>query len=466
MIKELNLFAAITVATCLMVGCVGTQLPPAKSETKAATCVSPEVPKLKTTSFMGETNVSDEQFELVYGERDASLDCRDPNVDIRDLQAFAITVYREKLQAKLKSGNKLSAGEVELLKFVCYVQHLSLSCFTAYAYANLIGLPRTPLTSFDDGPKASSTQSSNQDFFRRAVENFGQNGNVLAKLIDCWVSDARSPGAAKIFEEIVSPEYGKKSSNKFVKISAHEFFLLACPVFGAGLYVRECNRQDAANKPKDGVFIKDEYAQMFKEIDQRGLNNKQRALLWGRVADSLRFYSQDLGELHRDLGESITKATDKKTKREIEDLRIKYASWCEDDFYKFREVYYAYPFIQACNKLNAQVQDARHTFWSNNADAMESATMMFCETTSIKNNEMIRNLNSRYAAKVYGDTLKELKKRVGGDRYKEIQAKCRLWSLDDPEFDLGDDVFGKRRLKWHGKDGKIETEDTKNASNH
>ena len=163
--------------------------------------------------------------------------------------------------------------------------------------------------------------------------------------------------------------------------------------------------------------------------------------------------------MHRDLGESITKAADKRTKRDIEDLRIKCASWCEDDFYKFREVYYAYPFIQACNKLNEQVQDARHSFWFNNTDAMESATMMFCETTSIKNNEMIRNLNSRYAAKVYGDTLKELKKRAGKRVYGEIQAKCRLWSLDDPEFELGDEIFGRRRLKWHGKDGKIETEE-------
>ena len=455
MIKGFNLFAVLLVSACYMGGCI-TPNPPSEGGVTAAMYVRPDVPTLNSSSFMGETRVSDEQFELVYSTNDAKLDCKDPNVDIRDLQAFAITVYREKLQDKLRSGRKLNGGEVELLKFVCYVQHLSLSCFTAYAYVNLIGSPQMSLTEFHDGPKESD-RPANQDLFCRAVENFGQNGNVLAKLIDCWVKEARSPDAVKIFEEIVSPEYGKQSSNKFLKISPHEFFL--CTVLGYGSYVYECRLQDATNKPRDGAFFGDEYVQMFKEIEQRERNNKQRALLWGRVADSLRFYSQDLGELHRDLGESITKAADKRTKRDIEDLRIKYASWCEDDFYKFREVYYAYPFIQACNKLNEQVQDARHSFWFNNTDAMESATMMFCETTSIKNNEMIRNLNSRYAAKVYGDTLKELKKRAGKRVYGEIQAKCRLWSLDDPEFELGDEIFGRRRLKWHGKDGKIETEE-------
>lgn len=442
--------AAALVASCIA-GCVSET--PVAGNAAAANCVRPEAPQVKTTAFLGETKIEDEQFKLVYTKQDANLDCKDPDVDIRDLQAFAITVYRQQLKNKLQSGAKLTAGEVELLKFVCYVQHVTLSCFTAYAYGNLTGLAHPLSQEFNDGPKASK-ETATRDFFHRAVENFGKNGNILAKLIDRWVQEARSPDATGIFEQIVSPEYGKKSSTQEIKISAEEFFLLAIPWVGYGFYVSECRRQDACNKPKDGNFVPDEYVQMFKEIDNRNMNNKQKALLWGRVAESLRFYSQDLGELHRDLGMGITAATDKKTKRAVEDLRIKYASWCEDDFYKFREVYYAYPFIRACNELNDRIQDARHTLWWNNIKAMESATMMFCEQTSVKDNEMVKNLNSRYAAKVYGDTLQELKDRAGDEEYKEIQDKCRLWSLDDPEFKLGDEVFGQRVVKrW--KDGKV-----------
>jgi len=457
--KMIRAMVFVSMVICSLVGC---KTPPfGESEGRlAADCIRPEKPELTTSSFMGETEIKDAQFTLVYNSKDAHLDCEDPAMDIRDLQAFAITVYREKLQERLRSGEKLSKGEIELLKFVCYVQHLTLSCFTAYGYGGLTGLVKQAGQTFVDGPKQEE-QAASPDFFRRAVENFSKNGNVLAKLIDRWVEEAGAPEATEIFEEIVSPEYGKESSNKFIKISAKEFFLLYVPVCGYEYYALQCELQDATNKPKDGEFISDDYKQMFKEIEKRNLNNKQKALLWGRVAESLRFYSQDLGELHRDLGEAITKARDKTTKRDIEDLRIKYASWCEDDFYKFREVYYAYPFIRACYQLNDRVQDARHTFWFNNVEAMESATMMFCETTSIKNNEMIRNLNSRYAAKVYADTLKELKNRAGSDEYREIQDKCRLWSLDEPEFELGDDVFGKRLVKWQNKDGEVVTEKSK-----
>ena len=450
--RSISMIISTLVAACL-VGC--RTEPPVAEETKAASCVRPDRPTLKTsTSLSGEKIIRDEQFTLKYDEYDASLDTQDPNMDIRDLQAFAITVYRQVLQRKLQNGEKLNRGEVELLKFVCYVQHLSLSCFTAYGYAHLTKPSVADIGDFKDGPKKPKDDGAT-DFFKRSVANFMSNGNVLAKLIDRWVEDIGSEGSLEIFREIVSPEYAKKSGSKL--ISPDKFFLLGTPMFGYGLHIYDCEKKDAANKLKDGEYVPAEYVQMFKDISVRSLNNRQKALLWGRVAESLRFYTQDLGELHRDLGTAIAKATDKKTKREVEDLRIKYSSWCEDDFYKFREVYYAYPFVKACNQLNDRVQEARHTFWFNNTDAMESAAMMFCETTSIKNNEMIKNLNSRYAAKVYADTLLELKNRAGKTKYNEIQDKCRLWSLDDPEFTLGDDVFGQRLVKRYKRGGGVET---------
>jgi len=454
----MNRQVKIIVSTFIAVSLVGCQTEtPGIGESKAAPCVRPDTPTLKTsTSFSGEKTIKDEQFTLKYDAYGASLDTQDPNMDVRDLQAFAITVYRQALQQKLRAGDKLNGGEIELLKFVCYVQHLSLSCFTAYGYGHLINPQIVTIGDFKDGPKKPRDDGA-KDFFQRSVENFTSNGNVLAKLIDRWVADVGSDGSREIFKEIVSPEYAKDSSSKFINISPDEFFLLGGPTFGYALHIQACKKKDAANKPIDGEYMPEEYVQMFKEIPVKNLNNKQKALLWGRVAESLRFYTQDLGELHRDLGTAITKATDKKTKREVEDLRIQYSSWCEDDFYKFREVYYAYPFVKACNQLNDRVQDARHSFWINNKDAMESAAMMFCETTSIKNNEMIKNLNSRYAAKVYADTLLELKNRAGERKYNEIQDKCRLWSLDDPEFALGDDVFGQRLVKRHKRGGGVET---------
>ena len=450
-------FFALT-AICLS-GC-GT--PEAVKPTKAAPCVRPDTPILQTsTSLSGEKIVKDEQFELKYDDRGASIDARDPNMDIRDLQAFAITVYRQALQDKLRDGKRLNNGEIELLKFICYVQHLSLSCFTAYGYGHLTNPHVTSIhvvsiEDFKDGSRKSKDDEA-KDFFKRSVSNFSSNGNVLAKLIDRWADDARAEDSEAIFQEIVSPEYAKKSNSKSAQITPQEFFMSETPAAGYGVYVYNCYAKDAAVRVRDGNHVADEYVQMFKEIPVDNLNNKQKALLWGRVAESLRFYAQDLGELHKDLGLAITKATDKKTKREVEDLRIKYSSWCEDDFYKFREVYYAYPFVKACHQLNDRVQEARKSFWFNNKDAMESAAMMFCETTSIKNNEMIKNLNCRYAAKVYADTLCELKNRAGERKYNEIQDKCRLWSLDDPEFALGDDVFGNRLVKRYRPGGGIET---------
>ena len=385
----MNRSESIIVFILAVAGLVGCRTEtPVVEETMASSCVRPDTPTLKTsTSLSGEKTVHDEQFTLRYGDHGASLDAQDPNMDIRDLQAFAITVYRLALKQKLQNGEKLNRGEVELLKFVCYVQHLSLSCFTAYGYAHLTRPSAADIGDFKDGPKKPKDDDAT-DFFKRSVSNFMSNGNVLAKLIDRWVEDVGSEGSLEIFREIVSPEYAKESGSKLMSPDA--FFLVAIPMFGSSLYIYDCNKKDAANKPKDGEYVPAEYIQMFKDISVKSLNNRQKALLWGRVAESLRFYTQDLGELHRDLGMAIAKATDKKTKREVEDLRIKYSSWCEDDFYKFREVYYAYPFVKACNKLNDRVRDARHYLWFNNTAAMESAAMMFCETTSVKNNEMIK----------------------------------------------------------------------------
>ena len=466
---------------------VGCSTPPEPMGTEAAkdVCVRPPQTDVAVkTAFGGEKTVADSKIKITYDDRGLQdVAIADPNTDMRDFQAFAITAYRQTLQRKLEEGKPLTRGEIDMLKFVCLVQHITFAAITAYGYEALT----TPHIKDTSIAKDFSVKSQSEDvsMFGRAVENFAKNGNVLSRLINIWSQDATLPEAKDIFKEIVSPQYGKKTNDsKFVSPSPDDFFackmagvcasggalgggLIAGPVgaaasavggvaVGVGHGVYSGWKNDGAGDPskKDGEYTGDEYSysRLFNQYTNvKVLNNKQKALLWGQVADSLRFYSQDLGDLHRDMGTCIKKTQDSYTKREVEDLRIQYSMWCEEDFYKFREVYYAYPFISACKKLYENIQDARRLFWVNDKTQISDATMLFCETTSVKNNEMIKNLNSRYAAKVYGDTLIELKKRAGDSVFKEIQEKCRLWSLDEPEFELGDEVFGRRKVKYQTK---------------
>ena len=414
-------------------------------------CVKPPTTEVKLeTQYGGIKRVCDSSMSIEYNDLGVrNFTMIDNSADIRDIQAFAITAYRRVLQKKVQSGEALTKGEVELLNLICYIQHVTMACFTAFGYQQITSPQLSESPFLADCKK--EVRPSTKTMMETAIGNFQSNGNLLARLINRWAMDASSDDSSDIFKNIISPEYEKKTAdNSFVAGTAAEFF-------GTGFAIAEVPgvltmsiapvKIIDSTPVVDGKFRGDEYSKFLEQNEERVLNNKERAILWGRVADSLRFYSQDLGDIHRDIGVGIKKTTDSYTKRQMEDLRIQYAEWCESDFYKFREVYYAYPFIRACRELNERVQNARHLFWVNNKDKMGDATMMFCERTSIKNNEMVKNLNSRYAAKVYKETLMELKKRAGERKYKEIVQMCKLWSLDDSEFELGDDVFGKRNLK-------------------
>ena len=462
-------------------------------ETSDDNCVRPPL-TIVTAKELGEDKViADSKFAITYNDKFGleNVTMSDAKADIRDLQAFTITIYRQRLQKKLTEGESLSRGEIDILKFICLVQHVTFGSITAYGYKALTAPEITDVSvSKDfsqerDEPNSEYVTSPMINILNLAIENFAKNNNVLSRLISVWSQDATIPEAENIFREIIAPQYGKKTyDSKFLNPSPDDFFafkvtgisviggattgVIGGPVGAAvgavgggiagaatGAYLGW--KKDGAGVPskKDGTYTGNEYSnsRLFNQYkDMKILNNKQKALLWGQVADSLRFYSQDLGDLHKDMGICIKKTKNSYVKREVEDLRIQYSIWCEEDFYKFREVYYAYTFICACNKLYNNIQAARRLFWKNDKNQITDATMLFCETTSIKNNEMIKNLNSRYAAKVYSDTIIELKKRAGDKVYREIQDKCRLWSLDDPEFELGDEVFGLRKVKYQAKE--------------
>ena len=397
----------------------------------------------------GERRVEDSRIRVTYRDKGLQDISISDDADIRDIQAFAITAYRKALQGKLQRGDSLTKGEVELLGFICIVQHVAMASFTEYGYLHLTGRVRCNETK---SPILRDTKSDEKplmnpqlEIFAKSVANFSSNSNVLSRLVDYWAGESLRDDANYIFAEIISPKYGRKKDAALIE-KPEEFFMISHP-FLLWMYANSVD-EDNSEKNADGEYTGSEYIRIFDPPKRSKLNNRQKALLWGRVANSLRFYSGDCGELHRDMASCIQKTSDSYTKRAIEDLRIKYAQWLEDDFYKFREVYYAYPFICECKKLFGRIQDARHSIWTNNKAQMEDATMMFCEATSINGNEMIKNLNSRYAAKVYGDTIRELKKRAGSRKFKEIQEKCRLWSLDEPEFDIDDDIFGLRKVKF------------------
>lgn len=406
-----------------------------------------------SNSLLGEHKVEDSRIKITYRDNGLENITIADDADIRDIQAFAITAYRKVLKNKLQSGAPITRGEIDLLGFICFVQHVALASFTEYGYLHLTGRARCDER---QSPILKDIKSEDDYQLPREVELlwnsvsvFNSNSNVLARLIDIWSVESLRDDANQIFSEIVAPQYGEKNDANLVE-KPEEFFLAVSPILL--LSYAEYTDELSAAKNKDGEYTGQEYTRIFDPPKTSKLNNKQKALLWGRVANSLRFYSGDCGELHRDMARSIQMTSDSYTKRQIEDLRIKYAQWLEDDFYKFREVYYAYPFICECKKLFQRIQDARHSIWKNNKEQMEDAAMMFCEATSVNGNEMIKNLNSRYAAKVYGDTIRELKRRAGSRKFKEIQEKCRLWSLDEPEFDISDDEFGIRKVKYMEKE--------------
>lgn len=445
------------VALCAILALSGcqTETPPAEEGTgQVPMCVSQPTTTVEVESSFGSRTLSDENVHVKYTDAAVREFSIEKNADIRDVQAFAITAYRSVLQEKLRKGEALSKGEIDLLRYICYVQHITFSSFTAYGYSTLVNPVRAERGVPGDFAAGSKDVDPSKDAnpLANAVANFYTNDNVLARLIDRWAQDASTPDANSIFQEIVSPTYGKKMKTSFAVVRPEDFFAVVAalegPIAGVAVAMYVSKYHDKELQTRDGAYDGHEYDVMFEEYNRATLNNKQKAMLWGKVADSLKFYSQDLGELHRDMAASIKNTKDSYTKRRIEDLRIEFSGWCEDDFYKFREVFYAYPFICACNTLLGHVKDARHIFWLNDKEAMTDATMMFCETTSVKDNEMIKNLNSRYAAKVYADTLKELKKRAGDRTYKEIQAKCALWKLDETEFVLGDETFGQRKVKY------------------
>ena len=456
---NISLKKLIPVAFLLIAGCrttqsgsdggIGGELPDGVSNVVE----QPKTAVSLSNNFTGEHRVADSRMSISF--RDTGIEritIADGSADIRDIQAFAITAYRKLLKSKLQNGTPLTKGEADVLRFICFVQHIALANFTEYGYLRLTGRIANPPKAIVEDVKNKQGVADNSEMrlLEQSVANFNSNSNVLARLIDRWAGETQRDDANDIFAEIVSPRYGRKKDSAFVA-RPEEFFMVANPLL-LGLYVNAIDDENAI-KNQDGEYTGFEYMLIFNPQSNQNLNNKQKALLWGRVADSLRFYSGDCGELHRDMAVCIQKTSDSWTKREIEDLRIEYSQWLEDDFYKFREVYYAYPFICECRKLDERIQEARHTMWVNNKNQMEDATMMFCEATSINGNAMIRNLNSRYAAKVYADTIKELKKRVGKRKFKEIQEKCRLWDLDEPEFDIDDDIFGLRKVKYMTKEG-------------
>ena len=442
----------IPLAILLVAGCASTKHGPIDTgaDHPESDLITPPVSAVSVNnSMLGERRVEDSRISVIYRDKGLQDITIADDADIRDIQAFAITAYRKVLQGKLQRGEPISKGEVELLEFICVVHHVTMASFTEYGYLRLTG--RTHFNGTETPMLKDAKSNENPEvaplleLLAKSVSNFNLNSNVLARLVDYWAGESQREDANEIFAEIVSPKFGQKNRADSIA-KPEEFFLVANPSL-LGMYVNyvdEINSQ----RNKDGKYSGFEYAGIFMPRKQMKLNNKQKALLWGRVANSLRFYSGDCGELHRDMASCIQNTQDSYTKRKIEDLRIKYAQWLEDDFYKFREVYYAYPFICECKKLFDRIQDARHTLWKNEKDQMEDATMMFCEATSVNGNEMIKNLNSRYAAKVYADTIRELKKRAGRRKFKEIQEKCRLWNLDEPEFDIDDDIFGLRKVKF------------------
>jgi hypothetical protein len=131
----------------------------------------------------------------------------------------------------------------------------------------------------------------------------------------------------------------------------------------------------------------------------------------------------------------------------LEDLRMDYADKCKVAFFYFRDVFYAYPFIVACNQLVAEVDDARTWVpWGNKKQQMRESAKKFKELTSGRENDMVKNLSNSYAAEAYADTIKFLKDKAGKRAFQEILNECQLWSLDESEFNT-DDVFGERDLK-------------------
>ena len=429
-------------------------------ETSDDNCVRPPL-TIVTAKELGEDKViADSRFAITYNDKFGLKDVTmsDAKADIRDLQAFTITIYRKRLQKKLTEGESLSRGEIGILTFICLVQHVTFGSITAYGY-NALTAPRitdvSVLKDFSqerDEPNLEYLTDPVINILNLAIENFAKNNNVLSRLISVWSQDATIPEAENIFREIIAPQYGKKTyDSKFLNPSPDDFFafkVIGISVTGgAASGVIGGPVGAALGAVGGGIVGAATGAYLGWKKDGAGVPSKKDGTYTGNEYSNSRLFNQ-----YKDMGICIKKTKNSYVKREVEDLRMQYSMWCEEDFYKFREVYYAYPFICACKKLYNNIQDARRVFWRNDKNQITDATMLFCETTSIKNNEMIKNLNSRYAAKVYSDTIIELKKRAGDKVYREIQDKCRLWSLDDPEFELGDEVFGLRKVKYQAKE--------------
>jgi hypothetical protein len=242
------------------------------------------------------------------------------------------------------------------------------------------------------------------DVFKTQIENFYNNNNNLSKKIKLWTTYSKKYNTKEIFENMHSPYDGEK----FIKSL-------------------DLNR------------IIDE---------QTPMPIRDQAVCWSTLAESLNFYTRDMRDLNTDISKCIMLTVDSYNRTMLEDLRMNYADKCKIAFYNFRDIFYAYPFIVACNELAAEVNDARTWVpFFNDKQAMTDSAMKFCELTSVRGNDMVKNLSNSYAAKAYADTLKFLKNKAGERAFQEILNKCQLWSLDESEFNTDDEVFGERDLK-------------------
>ena len=364
--------------------------------------------------------------------------------DIRDVQAFLITFYKRALKPKLIKGETLNQGELDVLQIILDFQSVVLHSFSFCAYSELMGNEViTPKTKeIKTRPKTSDIiinatvagvavgavdvvgvgtyydlqtykkmdvydaerNTDHLDVFKTQIENFYNNNNNLSKKIKLWTTYSKKYNTKEIFENMHSPYDGEK----FIKSL-------------------DLNR------------IIDE---------QTPMPIRDQAVCWSTLAESLNFYTRDMRDLNTDISKCIMLTVDSYNRTMLEDLRMNYADKCKIAFYNFRDIFYAYPFIVACNELAAEVNDARTWVpFANNKQAMIDSAMKFCELTSVRGNDMVKNLSNSYAAKAYADTLKFLKNKAGERAFQEILNKCQLWSLDESEFNTDDEVFGERDLK-------------------
>lgn len=364
--------------------------------------------------------------------------------DIRDVQAFLITFYKRALKPKLIKGETLNQGELDVLQIILDFQSVVLHSFSFCAYSELMGneVITPKKKEIKSRPKTSDIiinatvagvavgavgvvgvgtyydlqtykkmdvydaerNTDHLDVFKTQIENFYNNNNNLSKKIKLWTTYSKKYNTKEIFENMHSPYDGEK-------------------------YI----------KSLDLKRIIDEETPM---------PIRDQAVCWSTLAESLNFYTRDMRDLNTDISKCIMLTVDSYNRTMLEDLRMNYADKCKIAFYNFRDIFYAYPFIVACNELAAEVNDARTWVpFANNKQAMTDSAMKFCELTSVRGNDMVKNLSNSYAAKAYADTLKFLKNKAGERAFQEILNKCQLWSLDESEFNTDDEVFGERDLK-------------------